>query len=310
MPIPPIGWGAVESLIWDYYEELTLLGHEVQVVNTQNLQEIVNLVNGFNPDFVHLQYDDLHHVLKYINCPNKAATSHFGYIENQMHTHGYYNHIFRGFVEGDFNIFCLSEGIRRVYLNAGVSAHRLYVTPNGARTDLFKYRNQPTILDKSIYLAKIQHRKRQYVYHTINCIDFIGNREDSKFNYSIPNYLGEWTKEQLYENLSSYPNLVLLSDGEAHALVCCEALINGLGLVISEYAAGNLDTTLPFITVIPNERLGDLEYVKSAIIENQKKSIEHRAQIRAYGIEMFSWKNVIAKYVSIVELITSQSKIM
>lgn len=303
MPIPPIGWGAVESLIWDYYEELSLLGHEVQIVNTQNLQEIVNSVNGFDPDFVHLQYDDLHHVLRYINCKNKAATSHFGYIENQMHTHGYYNHIFRGFVEGDFNIFCLSEGIKNVYLSAGVNPNRLYVTPNGARVDLFKYIDSPVITDKSIYLAKIQHRKRQYVYHTIDCIDFVGNREDAKFNYSIPNYLGEWTKHQLYENLSTYPNLVLLSDGEAHALVCCEALINGLGLVISEYAVGNLDTSLPFITVIPKERLDDLEYVKAAIIENRKVSIAHRSQIREYGIEMFSWKNVVPKYVSIIESI-------
>ena len=59
MPIPPTGWGAVEILIWDYYQELTKLGHEVQIVNTQNAQEIVNQVNSFNPDFVHLQYDDL-----------------------------------------------------------------------------------------------------------------------------------------------------------------------------------------------------------------------------------------------------------
>ena len=36
MPIPPTGWGAVEILIWDYYQELTKLGHEVQIINTQN----------------------------------------------------------------------------------------------------------------------------------------------------------------------------------------------------------------------------------------------------------------------------------
>ena len=57
MPIPPTGWGAVEILIWDYYQELTKLGHEVQIVNTQNAQEIANQVNSFNPDFVHLQYE-------------------------------------------------------------------------------------------------------------------------------------------------------------------------------------------------------------------------------------------------------------
>ena len=81
MPIPPTGWGAVEILIWDYYEELKKLGHEVQIVNTQNFQQIVDEVNSFNPDFVHLQYDDHYPVLDWISCPNKAATSHFGYLE-------------------------------------------------------------------------------------------------------------------------------------------------------------------------------------------------------------------------------------
>ena len=58
MPIPPVGWGAVEILIWDYYQELIKLGHEVQIVNTPNQKEIITQVNEFNPDFVHLQYDN------------------------------------------------------------------------------------------------------------------------------------------------------------------------------------------------------------------------------------------------------------
>ena len=44
MPIPPKGWGAVESLIWDYNIELKKLGHDVQIVNTQNRQDIINQV--------------------------------------------------------------------------------------------------------------------------------------------------------------------------------------------------------------------------------------------------------------------------
>jgi len=57
MPIPPKGWGAVEILIWDMkcaYEEL---GHEVQIVNTQDADEILKQITKFNPDFVHIEYD-------------------------------------------------------------------------------------------------------------------------------------------------------------------------------------------------------------------------------------------------------------
>ena len=33
LPIPPKGWGAVESLIWDYKINLGQLGHSVQILN-------------------------------------------------------------------------------------------------------------------------------------------------------------------------------------------------------------------------------------------------------------------------------------
>ena len=33
MPIPPVGWGAVEILIWDTKNALESLGHQVQIVH-------------------------------------------------------------------------------------------------------------------------------------------------------------------------------------------------------------------------------------------------------------------------------------
>lgn len=303
MPIPPLGWGAVEILIWDYYQELTKLGHEVQIVNTQNYQEIANQVNSFNPDFVHLQYDDLYQVLSIINCPKKAATSHFGYLEVPHHLNGGYRRIFDGFVNGNFKIFCLSEGIKNVYRMAGVSEDRLYVTPNGARSDLFRFTQDPKFSERSAYLAKITDRKKQYLYQDIDFIDFIGNKDDHRFNYNRPNYIGEWSKETLYQNLSEYSNLVLLSDGEAHPLVCCEALISGLGLVVSEFASGNLDKDLPFIEIIPTHKLNDIQYVAERIRENQKTSISMRTDIRKYGLDNFDWSKIIVEYIEKIKSI-------
>ena len=301
MPIPPTGWGAVESLIWDYYQELTKNGHEVQIVNTQNYQEIASSVNEFNPDFVHLQYDDLYQVLDWINCPNKAATSHFGYLENPQHLLGGYQRIFRGFVEGNFKIFCLSEGIANVYRQAGVPEERIFVTPNGARSDLFEFKKECEYKDRSIYLAKITDRKKQYLYQDIDFLDFAGNIDDHRFNVNRSNYLGEWTKDRLYKNLSNYSNLVLLSDGEAHPLVCCEALMCGLGLVISECSAANLDVNKPFITVINNSDLNNIDLIKSEIIKNQEISNLMREEIRQYGLDEFSWESIVKKYVTVIE---------
>lgn len=300
MPIPPTGWGAVESLIWDYYQELTKIGHEVQIVNTSNPQEIVNQVNSFSPDFVHLQYDNLYGVLPYISCPNKAITSHYGYLEQQNLYGGYWN-IFNAFVNGNFKIFGLSQGILEMYRKAGVPEDRLYLTPNGARSDLFEFTKESKFPDRSIFLAKITDRKKQYLYQNLDFIDFAGNIDDFRFNTSRSNFLGEWTKEFLYKNLTNYANLVLLSDGEAHPLVCCEALVCGLGLVVSEFAAANLDTSLPFIDVVPTDRLNDLEYISQIIRKNQSVSSSIREEIREYGLNIFDWTKIVKSYSELVQ---------
>ena len=41
MEIPPKGWGAVESLIWDYATELGELGHEGTIINTPDRAQII-----------------------------------------------------------------------------------------------------------------------------------------------------------------------------------------------------------------------------------------------------------------------------
>jgi len=305
MPIPPKGWGAVESLIWDYNIELKNLGHDVQIVNTQNRQDIVNQVNSFNPDFVHLQYDDLADVLPHIHCRHKAATTHYGYLD-QPHRYGGYGRVFNTFLQGDFNIICLSEGIKNVYKHYGVSEDRLYVVCNGARKDLFRYTDTPSKSGKSVYLAKITDRKRQWMYQNINDIDFVGNKDDMRFNFNRPNYLGEWDKETLYQNLTDYANLVLLSDGEADPLVTKEALIAGLGVVISEYSTANLDLSKPFIHVIPENKIYDLNYIRGIIETNKQNSLKHRSEIREYGIQNFAWENVVKQYINVVNQIVSK----
>ena len=100
--------------------------------------------------------------------------------------------------------------------------------------------------------------------------------------------------------MTEYANLILLSDGEADPLVVKEALIAGLGVVVSECASANLDRNLPFIDVVPNHKLNDLEYVTGVIERNRRESIKNRKEIRQYALERFSWKKVIEKYCQII----------
>ena len=136
---------------------------------------------------------------------------------------------------------------------------------------------------------------------------YAGNNADARIDTSR-NYLGEWSKEQLYKNLTEYGNLVLLSDGEAHPLVCMEALSAGLGVVVTEWGAANLDVTKDFITVIPESKVSDIPYVQSQIINNRNYSVKHRQEIIEYS-KHFDWVNVIKNvYIPIVEKIVSESK--
>ena len=303
MPIPPTGWGAVEILIWDQKLALEKLGHEVDIVNTKSPIEIIQKINAYRPDFVHLQYDDFIELYSYIQYPC-AITSHFGYLE-QPNKWGYYHHrIVKPFQRIAPNIFCLSDGIRDVYKNELlIKESNLHVTPNGVNTSKFVTRD-PMYPDRSLYLAKIDYRKRQFMFQSISSLYYAGNNADSNFNTNI-NYLGEWSKEYLYNNLTDYGNLVLLSDGEAHPLVCMEALAAGLGVVVCEYGAANLDTTKDFITVIPESKITDLKYLEDEIVKNRDYSVSHKDDIIKYASN-FDWVNVIKdRYIpSIIKLKT------
>lgn len=293
MPIPPVGWGAVEILIWDTKNALERLGHKVQIVNTRNLNQIIEEINSFRPDFVHIHYDEFISVYPYIQYP-KAITSHFGYLE-RPEMFGGYIHIANAFAEIKPNIFCLSSGIMSVYkVLMNVPEDRLYLTPNGVNTNAFYVTETPTYKDRSLYLAKIDYRKRQHMFQSIDSLWYAGNNADSRFDIT-KNYLGEWGKDVLHKELTNYGNLVLLSDGEAHPLVCMEALASGLGVVVTEWGKSNLDDSKEFITIIPENKVTDIEFVEKEILKNRECSLRNRKKIVEYS-KSFDWIEILKTY--------------
>ena len=293
MPIPPTGWGAVEILVWDTKNALEELGHEVQIVNTKDHRQIINAINAFVPDFVHGHYDEFIPIMPFIQYP-AAITSHFGYLERREMFNGYIN-VAKEFQRLKPVVFCLSEGIKKVYnVMFDVPKENTYVTPNGVNLDRFRTSMDPEYPDRSLYLAKIDYRKRQHLFQSIDSLWFAGNLADNRFD-TDKNYLGEWSKETLYDELTDYGNLVLLSDGEAHPLVCMEALAAGLGVVVCEWGKANLDLDKEFITVIPEDKINDIDFVEDAIIKNREYSVNHREEIIEYS-KKFEWKEVLRNY--------------
>jgi hypothetical protein len=294
LPIPPKGWGAVESLIWDMKLSLNKLGHEVQIVNVGDPYQIINMINEFRSDFVHINYDDWIGLYPYIQYPC-AVTTHFAYIERPELMGGYKQRVFDQFTNIKPNVFGLSDGINGIYNTlAGISKDKLHLNPNGVMMENFRFTENPEFPDRSIYLAKVDHRKRQFLFQSIDSLWYAGNIADDRFDQS-QNYLGEWQKEVLYQNLTDYGNLVLLSDGEAHPLVCMEAFAAGLGVVVSEWATANLDLDREFISVVPEDKIEDISFVEEIIVKNREYSIEHRQEILDYAKEL-EWCTILKKH--------------
>ena len=332
MPIPPKGWGAVEILIADQAAMLRSAGHHVTIVNQRDRVQALAEVAASQPDLVHIHYDEYIGWAKHIACEKIVATSHYAYLEVFTQWAPFfrvpflgralqlarrlvsarlllaagcprpllealsYEPIFRAFLRTRCDLICLSEGIARVYQSYGFRG-LVSICPNAARDDLIRYSPDPVYPALSLCVGKIEPRKRQAELSALKDLRFVGPIVDPRFPEDHPGYLGPWSREQLFHGLTDYANLVLLSDGEAHPLVCCEALIAGLGLVISEPAAANLDRSLSFITVIPNASLKDRQHVTRCIRQNRQQCLEvGRNVIRAYGLRNFAMSSWALRY--------------
>jgi len=308
MPIPPQNWGAVESLIWDYYEYLKEKGVEVDILNTPDLRAVANHVNNTDYDFIHLHYDDHAGVLSGLINKPFCVTTHYGYIKDHYPNYGYWSRIFNGVLNCP-GIISLSNEIQGLFKLSGFNKFTR-VLRNGARTKEFRYTKTPSL--DSLCLGKVEPRKRQADLANVcsgKCnVDFIGPVIDNNFKQNETcKYKGVWSKPDLYNGLTEYKCLILLSDGEAAPLVVPEALSAGLSIVVSETASANLDRSLPFIHVLPNGYMHeDITYIINKAVEENAK---YRDDIRNYALTHFDWSVICDEYLGIVKDFINENSI-
>lgn len=292
--IPPKAWGAVEIIVWQYYNELKNLDIDVNFISNKSDKVVIDYINKNNFTIVHIMYDNLITIVPKIknNCGKIIYTTHWAYLPQIFKNNKMYKP-FKNLMQyhQDVIIFALSKEIKEVYIKAGIKNNNINVIHNGACSRSFLYKDYPNFPDKTIYVGKIELRKRQYLYKNIKSIFYVGHYHDS--NFSSENYLGSWNKETLYQNLTDYANILLMSDGEADPLVIKEALMAGLGVVCNEISSANLDKDKDFITIIPDEKYNDISFIEDALEKNRKISVLRRKEIREYALDKFSWKNII-----------------
>lgn len=299
--IPPKKAGALEMIMWNYKLELEKLGHKVVIFNDQNLDTVASQINNGGFDFVELTYSEyVSFFLKKLKVPF-CTNCQSGYITNRKKwSIGYYS-VFYDTMKCP-GIIASSEDIKKLYIDNGFTGF-VRILRNGIDAKNFTLMEKGN--NRAVCLGRIEPRKRQAWLASIVSssvdLDFVGPVQDEDFKVEGRcKYIGYWTKEDVYKNLSEYSCLVLLSDGEAAPLVVPEALAAGLSIVVSKSAAANLDGQLPFISILPDD-VSDSKIIAEIINAQIKNNTMYRPQIIEYAKKYFDNSAVVLDFIEVVE---------
>ena len=90
----------------------------------------------------------------------------------------------------------------KAFIENGADPDKTFLLENGANSEHFRFNPECKLKGKSIYLGKIEERKRQYLFQSIPNIEFVGKFGSTIFDVTNSNYLGEVTpREKLFDML-------------------------------------------------------------------------------------------------------------
>ena len=243
--MPPEPWDSVGNILWRQEAFLTERGHSVTIHNQKGRIWHILAARPWEYDIIHIHDDGrckLWVPVQKMLGFRLALTSHFGYTVFKKYWHKKYAATYDATLKVPYQII-LSEEMRQFAYAHGYEG-KAWVLPNAIHTDAVAFNPAPAIKD-AIILGRISPRKKQRflsdllkgvagvrldIYGPTNEPDLPGNNENVL-------YRGEWSREQVNSHLTDYAAMLLISDGEAHAVVIIEALAAGLSLVVSPESA-------------------------------------------------------------------------
>lgn len=298
---PNDGWGACENLTADFAWALQEKGVDVFVLHTANLgTELFTKVHEWKPDLIHCEYDDhiFHLEILALHFPKIPIliTTHYAFLSQpyRLIQDGYMHRFTKTSElakEKKVQLAVLSPEIASVYSEFGsVPLENIWIFPNGTRTDKIQCSKEPLFPTKAVCVGKIEDRKNQHLLQNISCLDFVGPHCDDRFDMSRSNYKQTWTRHELYNNLTNYTCLVLISKAEAHPLVIGEALAAGCAIVCNKISSANLPTEKPWICVVDDDSLKDSSKMEKTISKMCEIGLQYREEIRQWAESNLDWR--------------------
>jgi len=311
-PMPPQDYSPVESVIWETSKHLKRLRHKVRLLEFDLTSDIPDLIGDRHYDFCHIHYDKMFMMVPvlHIRYPHMkiGMSSHYSYLADpekrkENNRENYFNWLLRNQVVYHFPV---SQKDRDFYHSEGIPSYRLNRLNLGVPGDLIKFEKECEKPLETICLGKITQDRFQFMLQMIPSVSIAGPLEDN-VGINPESYLGTWSRDQVYSDLTKYGNFVFISFNETKTpTVIKEALCAGLGVVTTEECAVDLDVTQPFIDIIPKDKINNMGYLKATIMENRMLSLTMRNYIRDYGMKEFAWSSLIKDYEQSIKDIVKQ----
>ena len=291
IPIPTLGWGAVETIISETIQIYESSGFNVWLLNSQNpltWRKAKKL--KFHVILNHSDRDSKK-ISKYFPNTKFVTVSHYGLGARENLWDKSYKKILNDMKSSE-KIVCLSPAVLETYLKY-FSNEVLIMSPNGTafRPLIGSNKSKPLL-----YLGKVEKRKYQYeiwqkLSQTGINIIFAGPIVDQRVLDEIKRspklkdiFIGPVSRGYLEKNLCKYSGLFLNSNGEADALVLYEAQVAGLPIIINSHSTGSQDINIPWVKVLRED------FDANEIIKFLSSFKETPEQISEYAQKNYSWE--------------------
>ena len=292
----------LENIIATYFSKLKELSYDAYYINhfnskTSYVADMIQEINGLKPDLVIIMIDSRIDMVSYLDCKRIWYYPHSNLMVDIMNNqkHPYFHNIFKKIImhKDKINKLLLpSELMIPSFKKFGFPENKIHNLPYPINHVDIGWMQEPRYKNRTLCIANIEENERQRLLLLIENVYLLGLIKDYSFPTEHKRYLGHWSDKQLKERLTHYSNIILLSKKATSPIILKYAMAAGCGIIISQACQANIDINKPWITLLEENRINDIEYIKSMIENNHKMCQGIRDTIRTYAKNEFQWNYI------------------